>query len=102
VPRAALPCGNIDPLGIIGTPMIDVTRGVVYFDAMSDDSGAPRHLVHGPRLADGNVLPGFPSDVAAELATRGVRFNAVAQNQRGALALLNGRIFVPFGGHFGD
>jgi hypothetical protein len=24
------------------------------------------------------------------------------QNQRGALALLNGRIFVPFGGHFGD
>jgi len=24
------------------------------------------------------------------------------QNQRGALALLNGRIFVPFGGHYGD
>ena len=102
VPRAALPCGNIDPLGITGTPVIDVTRGTVYFDAMSDDRGAPRHLVYGLRLADGNVLPGFPIDVAAELATRGVRFSAVAQNQRGALALLNGRIFVPFGGHFGD
>jgi outer membrane protein assembly factor BamB len=102
VPRAALPCGNIDPLGITGTPVIDATRGAVYFDAMSGDRGAPRHLIYGLRLADGNVLPGFPIDVAAELATRGVRFNAVVQSQRGAVALLNGRIFVPFGGHFGD
>ena len=29
VPRAALPCGNIDPLGITGTPVIDATRGTV-------------------------------------------------------------------------
>ncbi len=35
VPRAALPCGNIDPLGITGTPVIDATRGAVYFDAMN-------------------------------------------------------------------
>ena len=28
--------------------------------------------------------------------------DAAAQNQRGALALLNGRIYVPFGCHFGD
>lgn len=101
-PRAALPCGNIHPLGITGTPVIDATRGAVYFDAMNDDRGSPRHLVYGLRLADGSVLPGFPIDVAAGLAMRGIRFNAVAQNQRGALALLNGRIFVPFGGHFGD
>jgi hypothetical protein len=102
VPRAALPCGNIDPLGITGTPVIDATRGAVYFDAMTDDRGAPQHLAYGLRLTDGSVLPGFPIDVAAALATRGIRFNAVAQNQRGALALLNDRIFVPFGGHFGD
>lgn len=102
VPRAALPCGNIDPLGITGTPVIDAARGAVYFDAMNGDQGAARHLIYGLRLADGGVLPGYPIDVAAGLATGGVRFNAVAQNQRGALALLNGRIFVPFGGHFGD
>jgi len=48
------------------------------------------------------VPPGFPIDVAAGLAARGVRFNPVVQNQRGALALLNGRVFVPFGGHSGD
>jgi hypothetical protein len=102
VPRAALPCGNIDVLGITGTPVIDATHGAVYFDAMNDDSGAPRHIVYGLKVADGSVLPGFPIDVAAGLAMRGISFNAVAQNQRGAITLLNDRIFVPFGGHFGD
>ncbi len=102
VPRAALPCGNIDPLGITGTPVIDATRGAVYFVAMNDDRGTPQHLAYGLRLTDGSVLPGFPIDVAAGLAMHGIGFNPAAQNQRGALALLNGRIFVPFGGHFGD
>ena len=102
VPRAALPCGNIDPLGITGTPVIDAANGAVYFDAMSDDHGVPRHLVYGLRLTDGSVLPGFPIDVAAALGTRGVNFDSAAQNQRGALALLDDRIFIPFGGHFGD
>jgi outer membrane protein assembly factor BamB len=102
VRRSALPCGNIDPLGITGTPVIDAGRGAVFLDAMVDDRGRPRHLVYGLRLSDGGVLPGFPVDVAAGLATRGVRFDPAAQNQRGALALLNGRIYVSFGGHFGD
>jgi hypothetical protein len=102
VPRASLPCGNIDPLGITGTPVIDAAHGTLYLDAMIDDRGTPRHLVFGLRLADGGVLPGFPIDVAAGLAAHGIRFDPAAQNQRGALALLNGRIFVPFGGNFGD
>jgi len=102
VPRAALPCGNIDPLGVTGTPVIDTSRSAVYLDAMVDDRGTPRHLIFGLRLADGSVLPGFPIDVAAELAVRGISFAPAAQGQRGALALVNGRIFVPFGGHFGD
>ena len=69
---------------------------------MVDDRGKPRHLVFGLRLSDGNVLPGFPIDISAGLGARGVRFDPAAQNQRGALALLNGQIFVPFGGHYGD
>jgi outer membrane protein assembly factor BamB len=102
VPGSALPCGNIDPLGITGTPVIDASRGAVYLDAMVDDGGKPRHLFYGLRLSDGRVLPGFPIDIAAGLDAWGVRFDPAAQNQRGALAVLNGRIFVPFGGHWGD
>jgi len=36
------------------------------------------------------------------LRQRGLAFNARDQNERGALAILEGRIYVPFGGHFGD
>ena len=102
VPRAETPCGNIDPLGITGTPVIDSNRGTVYLDAMVDDRGTPRHFVYGLRLADGRVLPDFPIDVATGLAAHSINFKPAVQGQRGALALLNGRIFVPFGGHYGD
>lgn len=102
VPRELLPCGNIGPLGITGTPVIDIARGAIYLDAMVDNHGTPQHLIYGLRLADGSVLSGFPIDVAAGLAARRMAFNPTIQNQRGALALLNGRVFVPFGGHYGD
>jgi outer membrane protein assembly factor BamB len=84
VPRVALPCGNIDPLGITGTPVIDTSRAAVYLDAMIDDRGAPRHLVYDLRLSDGSVLPGFPVDLAAGVTARGISFDPAAQNQRGA------------------
>src|SRR5260370_28925238 len=34
-PLSALPCGNIDPLGITGTPVIDEASGAVYLDAVT-------------------------------------------------------------------
>jgi hypothetical protein len=102
VPRDALPCGNIDPLGITGTPVIDTSTSTVYLDAMIDRGGTPQHLIFGLHLSDGSLLPGFPIDVAAALAAHGIHFVPRVQNQRGALSLLNGRIFVPFGGHNGD
>jgi hypothetical protein len=102
VPGTALPCGNIDPLGITGTPVIDADRGAAYLDAVVNDRGKPRHFVFGLRLTSGEVLPGFPIDIDGGLGARGVHFDPAAQNQRGALAILNGRIFVPFSGHYGD
>jgi hypothetical protein len=36
-PRSALPCGNIDPLGITGTPVVDPRAGVVYVAAELND-----------------------------------------------------------------
>ncbi len=102
VPRSEMPCGNIDPLGITGTPVIDATQGALYLDAMVRDPSGPRHLVFGLSLRDGSVLPGWPVDVAAGLAARGSTFTPRLQNQRGALALLGGRLFVPYGGNWGD
>ena len=98
VNRGALSCGNIDPLGITGTPVIDEAGGALYLDAAILDGAAPHHRIFGLSLKDGSVLPGWPIDVGE--AVRG--FNARDQNQRGALAILDGRLYVPYGGHFGD
>jgi hypothetical protein len=96
------PCGNIDPLGITGTPVIDEATQAVYLDAVVGDTSGPHHRVFALSLRDGSILPGWPVDVADALAARGQGFNARFQNQRGALAILDARVYVPFGGHFGD
>ena len=102
VPLSALPCGNIDPLGITGTPVIDEATQAIYVDAMVADAAGPHHRVFALSLRDGSPLPRWPVDVAGALAAQGQRFNARDQNQRGALAILDGRIYVPYGGHYGD
>ena len=102
VPLSALPCGNIDPLGITGTPVIDEATQAIYADAMVADPAGPHHRVFALSLKDGSLLPNWPVDVAEALAAHGERFNARDQNQRGGLALLDGRVYVPYGGHYGD
>jgi len=97
--RSALPCGNIDPLGITGTPVIDERSGALYLGAMVD-RGGPRHLVFGLSLADGAVLPGWPVDTADSLRAIGVTFDPRVQNQRGALTVVGDKLYVPYGGHY--
>src|SRR5665213_247479 len=91
VPRASLPCGNIDPLGITGTPVIDPDTGSIYLDAMRLDprTGVPQHGIFALSLTDGSIRAGWPVDVAARVATRGTPFEAINQNQRGALSILD-------------
>lgn len=102
VPRSAMPCGNIDPLGVTGTPVIDAASGTLYLDAMVLREGQPRHFVFGLSLRDGAVQKGWPLDMEAALKARGVAFTSRAQNQRSALALMDGQLFVPYGGNWGD
>lgn len=102
VPLSTQPCGNIDPLGITGTPVIDTQRQAVYLAAMVGGAFEAHHRIFALSLLDGTPLPGWPVDVAEALAARGQRFNTRFQNQRGALAILDGRVYVPYGGHFGD
>jgi hypothetical protein len=102
VTSAMLPCGNIDPLGITGTPAIDQSLQAMYLDAMVTTGGGPQHLIFGLSLKDGKVLTGFPVNVANALASRGLRFVSREQNQRGALLISHHMVYVPFGGHYGD
>jgi hypothetical protein len=99
VPRSALPCGNIDPMGIVGTPFVDATARTIYFDAMSTPDGTtPGHHIFAIGLDDGATRSGWPVDVEAKVPG----FSSAAQGQRGGLTVQNGVLYVPFGGHYGD
>lgn len=105
VPKARFSCGNIDPLGITGTPVIDFASRQLFLETMtSPDGGATKQrLVHALDLDDGRARPGWPVDAGVVLPKLGAPFFFPQyQNQRGALALLDGRVYVPYGGLSGD
>jgi outer membrane protein assembly factor BamB len=91
VPGSDLPCGDIDPLGITGTPVYDPATGRVF--AVAETSGG-EHVLAGVSLATGQV------EVQREIEPP--RGDKLATQQRTALALYGGRVYVGFGGLFGD
>jgi polyvinyl alcohol dehydrogenase (cytochrome) len=89
--RSGLPCGNIDPLGITGTPAYDPATGLVFVLAELD-GGA--HLLAGIDLTTGDVALSRPLE-----PPQGDR---IAHQQRAALTVLDGWVYVAYGGLFGD
>ncbi len=103
VPLSALPCGNIDPIGVTGTPTIDPATSIVYIEAfVQTATNGPRHRVYGLSLDTGERAPGWPVDVKNGLDELGLGFNNAPQGQRSALSLVNGKLYVPYAGHYGD
>ena len=90
--------GSIRPLGITGTPVIDVESRTIYVAAMVMGN---KHQIFALSLTDGSVIPGWPVDVSTVKAGA-VAFNSGVQNQRGALLLVNRMLYVPYGGNFQD
>ena len=86
-------------MGIIGTPVIDKGRGVLYVVALTRAgpldgplSGFTQRL-HMLDLATGADLPESPITIRAE------GFNALMQNQRPALMLANDMVYVGYASH---
>jgi hypothetical protein len=100
VQGGTLPCGNIAPEGITGTPVIDQANGSLYVASTAVSGGAVVSLVYGLSLKTGRILPGWPISLGSSLKRIG--FLPLAQGQRGALALQNGQLYVPYGGRYGD
>jgi hypothetical protein len=104
VPLADMPCGNIDPFGVTGTPVIDLGSRTLFVDGMTTPDGGTtkKHLIFALSIDDGSVKTGWPIDVGAKVKSGGTTFDNAPQGQRGALAVLNGTLYVPYGGLFGD
>jgi hypothetical protein len=91
VPLRQQPCGLLDPLGITSTGVYDQQTKHAYFLAQS-----------GPRR---HVLVGIDPVTGAVQFSRSVPtpdHQSAYDQQRSALALANGRVYVAFGGHNGD
>jgi hypothetical protein len=94
---SGLPCGNINPVGIIGTPAVDLASRSLFFDALI--SGNPiKHFIYSLNVDTGATNSNWPVDVN----NAGLGFNSLRQEDRGALAVVNGIVYVPYSGYAGD
>lgn len=95
VPRSSLPCGNIDPLGITGTPVYNAGTGLVYVVTRTAS----------PTVSERHTLVAVDPRTGARRGSRVIDpagSQPHFQQQRGALTIADGRIWVPFGGLAGD
>jgi outer membrane protein assembly factor BamB len=103
VQSGMLPCGDIDPEGVTGTPVIDAASGRLYLDASTVQPGnLPRHMIYALSLADGKVVPHWPLNVDNAMAARHASFTSELQGERSALQFFKGRLYVTYGGRSGD
>jgi outer membrane protein assembly factor BamB len=85
-------CGNIDPLGITGTPVYSAQTGEVYL--VAEHGGTVGHDLIALDLRTGNVRWRKNIDLPGP--------TPAAMQQRGALAITGGRVWVSFGAQYGD
>lgn len=102
VPLSLLPCGDINPVGIVGTPVVDLPSRSLFFDALINAGGSPKHMIYSLNLDTGAVNTGWPVDVDANASFNGTPFTSLTQGQRSALAVIGGILYVPYGGNAGD
>ncbi|HEX3782037.1 MAG TPA: PQQ-binding-like beta-propeller repeat protein [Pseudonocardiaceae bacterium] len=91
VPETSLPCGDIDPLGITSTMAYDAGTGRVF--ALAETTGG-QHTLFGINAATG----------AVEVRTdaRPPSGSTIATQQRSALTVYDSRVYLAYGGLFGD
>src|SRR5438094_5026701 len=94
---SGLPCGNVSPVGTIGTPVVDLASRSLFFDALIDGT-TKKHFIYSLNVDTGATNFGCPVDVNATAIYNGIIFNSLVQEERGALAVVNGVVYVPCSG----
>jgi hypothetical protein len=83
------------PVGVLSTMVIDRTSNTLYVANVVSDPNE-RFRLHALDLSTGRERSLWPVTISG--STLGVTFDPRFTSQRGALMLLNGRVYVPFGG----
>jgi hypothetical protein len=102
VPQADLLCGDIDPVGITGTPVVDLASRALFLDALTTPDGGVtiKHLIYSLNVDTGAT--NWMVDVNATANYNGLPFTSAIQEERGGLALVNGIVYVSYSGYDGD
>ena len=100
VPRAMQQCGNINTIGVVSTGVIDPATNTLYAVAFTSEGGL-QFKINAIDVTTGQQRAGYPADISPP-TTGTSSFDARATGQRGALQFADGRVFVPFGGLYGD
>lgn len=95
--------GNI---GIVGTPVIDSLSNTMYFVARSVSNSNYVQYLHAIDIRSGAEMAGSPVKIQATYNGGGagsvnnvLTFDSQKENQRQALTLVNGTVYVTFAGH---
>lgn len=108
VPPPDLNFTDVDlEVGILSTPVIDVSRQAIYLVADTLENGKPTFSLHALSLIDGHEMEEGPVVIAGSVPGSGdggkkVVFDASDMLQRAGLALLGRTLYLGFGSHGDD
>jgi hypothetical protein len=99
VPADDLMCTKFDPMGITGTPIVDLASRALFLDAMTTPDGGKtkKHFIFSLNVDTGDTNSGWPVDVEATATFNGMTFTAGIQQQRPALGIVDNILYVPYG-----
>jgi len=89
-----LPCGNIDPSGVTGAPVLNPATGDLFVAVLTYLHGTPGHELVVLAASDGRVVREQPFAVPGK--------NPAAEQQRSALDEEDGNVYIALGGLYGD
>jgi len=96
-------CGSyqdfIGNIGIVSTPVIDGTSRTIYFVTRTVETSGTVQRLHAVDITSGDEKPGSPQVIQASVPGNAdggsmVSFNPLTQNQRSALSLSGGLIYI--------
>jgi hypothetical protein len=89
--------------GIRSTPIVDMATRTIYVAGAMGPGATSSWEVHALSVDDGSPRAGgWPVVIDGNISSAGLAFDPRPQNQRGALSLVGGILYVPFGGADGD
>lgn len=107
VPSGDVSSSDIQPeIGITSTPVIDATTNTIYVVGKSLENGSYIQRLHALDVTTGNEKFGGPTALAASVPGKGngsagtvLNFDPKWENQRAALLLQSGIVYIGFGAH---